>query len=93
MQASQAFAELFGAVFLQFHRRGSKRSTWTPQGWAVLQHLEMQGIHAQSAPTNADLLTKLVASTKSVKEPQIVVFFTNGSFDGIIPRYAAAAGV
>ncbi len=60
---------------------------------AVLQHLEMQGIHAQSAPTNADLLTKLVASTKSVKEPQIVVFFTNGSFDGIIPRYAAAAGV
>ena len=43
MQASQAFAELFGAVFLQFHRRGSKRSTWTPQGWAVLQHREMAG--------------------------------------------------
>jgi DNA-binding MarR family transcriptional regulator len=42
-EASQAFAELFGAVFLRFHRRGPKRSRWTPQGWAVLQHLEMAG--------------------------------------------------
>ena len=42
-QAGQAFAELFGAVFLRFHRRGPKRSAWTPQGWAVLHHLEMAG--------------------------------------------------
>lgn len=42
-QASQAFAELFGAVFLRFHRRGPKRSAWTPQGWAVLHHLELAG--------------------------------------------------
>jgi len=42
-QAGQIFAELFGAVFLRFHRRGSKRSRWTPQSWAVLQHLEMTG--------------------------------------------------
>jgi DNA-binding MarR family transcriptional regulator len=42
-QAAQAFAEAFGAVFLRFHRRGPKRSSWTPQSWAVLQHLEMAG--------------------------------------------------
>jgi DNA-binding MarR family transcriptional regulator len=42
-QAGQTFADLFGAVFLRFHRRGPKRSAWTPQGWAVLQHLEMAG--------------------------------------------------
>jgi len=42
-QAGQTFAELFGAVFLRFHRRGPKRSAWTPQGWAVLQHLEVTG--------------------------------------------------
>jgi DNA-binding MarR family transcriptional regulator len=42
-QAGQAFAELFGAVFLRFHQRGPKRSAWTPQGWAVLQHLEIAG--------------------------------------------------
>jgi DNA-binding MarR family transcriptional regulator len=43
MQAGQAFAELFGAAFLRFHRRGPKRSVLTPQSWAVLQHLEMAG--------------------------------------------------
>jgi DNA-binding MarR family transcriptional regulator len=42
-EAGQAFAELFGAVFLHFHRRRPNRSLWTPQGWAVLQHLEMAG--------------------------------------------------
>jgi DNA-binding MarR family transcriptional regulator len=42
-QAAQVFAELFGEIFLRFHRRGPKRSRWTPQGWAVLQHLEMAG--------------------------------------------------
>ena len=41
--AAQRFAELFGQVFLRFHRRGPKRSLWTPQGWAVLQHLEIAG--------------------------------------------------
>ena len=42
-QAARQFADLFGQVFLRFHRRGPKRSLWTPQGWAVLQHLEAAG--------------------------------------------------
>jgi DNA-binding MarR family transcriptional regulator len=42
-QSAQEFIELFGAAFLRFHRRAPKRSAWTPQGWAVLQHLEMAG--------------------------------------------------
>jgi len=42
-EAGAVFAELFGEVFLRFHRRGPKRSPWTPQGWAVLQHLEIAG--------------------------------------------------
>jgi len=42
-QAAQAFADTFGAVFLRFHRRGPKRSPWTPQSWAVLHHLEIAG--------------------------------------------------
>jgi len=41
--AAQRFTDLFGQVFLRFHRRGPKRSLWTPQGWAVLQHLEIAG--------------------------------------------------
>jgi DNA-binding MarR family transcriptional regulator len=42
-EAGATFAELFGEVFLRFHRRGPKRSAWTPQGWAVLHHLEIAG--------------------------------------------------
>lgn len=40
---TREFIGLFGATFLRFHRRAPKRSMWTPQGWAVLQHLEMAG--------------------------------------------------
>ncbi len=58
---------------------------------AVLQHLEVQGVHAYTAETNAALLEKLLAHTRAAKEPQLVVFFTNGSFDGIIGKFVAAS--
>jgi len=54
---------------------------------AVLQHLETQGVHAHTAATNAELLGKLSTNTQAAKEPQLVVFFTNGSFDGIIGKF------
>ena len=58
---------------------------------AVIQHLETQGVHAQTAPANAALLDQLIVSTKAAAaQPQLVVFFTNGSFDGIIGKFVAA---
>ncbi|MEJ1973894.1 MAG: hypothetical protein WDM96_15965 [Lacunisphaera sp.] len=57
---------------------------------AVLQHLETQGVDAYTAATNVELLGKLSAATGTAKEPQLVVFFTNGSFDGIIGKFVAA---
>ncbi|HVT74500.1 MAG TPA: Mur ligase family protein [Lacunisphaera sp.] len=57
---------------------------------AVLQHLDVQGVHGHAAETNAALLDKLVANTRARTGPQVVVFFTNGSFDGIIPRFVAS---
>ena len=57
---------------------------------AVVQHLELQGVHACTAETNAALLEKLVANTGAAQQPQLVVFFTNGSFDGIIGKFAQA---
>ena len=60
---------------------------------AVIQHLETQGVHACTAPTNAALLEKMVAATKAGgTKPQLMVFFTNGSFDGIIQKYVKAVG-
>ncbi len=60
---------------------------------AVIQHLGMQGVTAHTALTNDDLLNALVAVVmKPQAQPQLVVFFTNGSFDGIIARFVTAAG-
>jgi len=59
---------------------------------AVVEHLETQGIDAHTAPTNAELLQGLRSATLPVSgKPRVVVFFTNGSFDGIIGQYVAAA--
>ena len=60
---------------------------------AVAQHLEMQGVEAHFAATNVALLEKLLANTLPANSAKahVVVFFTNGSFDGIIGKYVAAA--
>ena len=56
----------------------------------LIEQLATQGVHACTAPTNADLLEKLVAATQAERaRPQLVVFFTNGSFDGIIGKFVA----
>ncbi len=59
---------------------------------AVAENLEAQGINARQFDANAELYEVLVADTLPVgKISRVVIFFTNGSFDGIIARYAAAA--
>jgi UDP-N-acetylmuramate: L-alanyl-gamma-D-glutamyl-meso-diaminopimelate ligase len=60
---------------------------------AVVSHLHAQNIFATTAPTNAELLGQLRERTLPASEalPRVVVFFTNGSFDGIISQFAAAA--
>ena len=58
---------------------------------AVCEFLGTQGVGAHSAETNAALLEKLVANTlPTTAKSQLVVFFTNGSFDGIIQKFVAA---
>ena len=61
---------------------------------AVAQQLEALGHEAEFAATNDQLLSKLIARTlpaATAAKPRVVVFFTNGSFDGIIERYVAVA--
>jgi UDP-N-acetylmuramate: L-alanyl-gamma-D-glutamyl-meso-diaminopimelate ligase len=58
---------------------------------AVVQLLDTQGIEAHAADTNAALLEELTLATLQDRaKPRVVIFFSNGSFDGIIPRYVAA---
>jgi UDP-N-acetylmuramate: L-alanyl-gamma-D-glutamyl-meso-diaminopimelate ligase len=59
---------------------------------AVAAALEARGVTARFAATNADLLVELQAGTLGGNDARrLVVFFTNGSFDGIIDGYVAAA--
>ena len=58
---------------------------------AVIQHLETQGVDGYTAPTHAALLDILQGKVaEETERPQLVVFFTNGSFDGIIGKFVAA---
>jgi UDP-N-acetylmuramate: L-alanyl-gamma-D-glutamyl-meso-diaminopimelate ligase len=57
----------------------------------VARQLEGQGVHAQWFPTNEALLERLVRDTLPPQgPPRVVVFFSNGSFGGIIDRFATA---
>jgi UDP-N-acetylmuramate: L-alanyl-gamma-D-glutamyl-meso-diaminopimelate ligase len=68
---------------------------------AVAVQLQTQGVTARWFPTNGGLLQELCTRTLpavslskplvSSARPRVVAFFTNGSFDGIIPRYVTAA--
>jgi UDP-N-acetylmuramate: L-alanyl-gamma-D-glutamyl-meso-diaminopimelate ligase len=59
---------------------------------AVAENLEAQGINARQFESNAELHQVLEADTLPVGEKaRVVIFFTNGSFDGIIGKYAASA--
>jgi UDP-N-acetylmuramate: L-alanyl-gamma-D-glutamyl-meso-diaminopimelate ligase len=59
---------------------------------AVAENLEAQGIHARQFPSNNALHDALAGDTLPRRgKPRVVIFFTNGSFDGIIGKYAASA--
>jgi UDP-N-acetylmuramate: L-alanyl-gamma-D-glutamyl-meso-diaminopimelate ligase len=74
------------------NRAGSLREDERFDSEAVAENLEAQGLHARQFPSNAALHDALVGDTLPARgAPRVVIFFTNGSFDGIIGRYAAAA--
>jgi UDP-N-acetylmuramate: L-alanyl-gamma-D-glutamyl-meso-diaminopimelate ligase len=58
---------------------------------AVVRQLSAGGKRAHAFADNQALLAKLSSETLAASDlPRVVVFFTNGSFDGIISRYVAA---
>jgi UDP-N-acetylmuramate: L-alanyl-gamma-D-glutamyl-meso-diaminopimelate ligase len=59
---------------------------------AVVGNLEAQGVYARQFGSNGALHDALMADTLPPRgSPRVVIFFTNGSFDGIIGRFATAA--
>jgi UDP-N-acetylmuramate: L-alanyl-gamma-D-glutamyl-meso-diaminopimelate ligase len=73
-------------------RAGALRENERFDSEAVAENLEAQGINARHFGSNAELHDALAADTLPVRgRARVVVFFTNGSFDGIIGRYATSA--
>jgi len=61
-------------------------------GPAVARDLEAAGVTAQCFASSAALLERLKSQTLPPQgTARVVIFFSNGSFDGIIDRFAAAA--
>jgi UDP-N-acetylmuramate: L-alanyl-gamma-D-glutamyl-meso-diaminopimelate ligase len=58
----------------------------------TIEFLKTKNVHGHTAPTHDALLATLREQSKNLKEPQLVVFFTNGSFGGIIADYVAGYG-
>jgi UDP-N-acetylmuramate: L-alanyl-gamma-D-glutamyl-meso-diaminopimelate ligase len=59
---------------------------------AVVRQLGTQKVRAHAFADNQALLVKLSSDALASSErPRVVAFFTNGSFDGIIPKFTAAA--
>ncbi len=90
------FAEALGhadEVFIGAVNRAGKLSSEDRfDADAVVAELRTKGLVAETAPTNAELLTKLsamVSETGEVNPCRVVVFFSNGDFDGIIAKFAA----
>ncbi|MES1194310.1 MAG: Mur ligase family protein, partial [Opitutus sp.] len=55
---------------------------------AVIQQLATQGVDGYTAPTHAALLDILQGKiAEETERPQVVVFFTNGDFGGIIGKF------
>ncbi len=74
------------------NRAGALREDERFDSEAVAEHLGAQGLHARHFDSNPALHDALVGDTLPLRgAPREDVFFTNGSFDGIIGLYAAAA--
>ena len=91
---SAADRVLLGAV----HRADRMRPDERLDTYAIADALNEGAIEAGAFDRNADLLDHLLRF-ESAKEPQLIVFFTNGSFDGVarelvknLTRFHAAEG-
>jgi len=72
------------------HRPGliAEADRFSPE--EVVTNLRRLGRTAEAFPTNQALLERLAQQTLPAgQEARVITFFSNGSFDGIIPKYVA----
>jgi UDP-N-acetylmuramate: L-alanyl-gamma-D-glutamyl-meso-diaminopimelate ligase len=75
------------AVYLAPAHRAEKLGTDSFDTTGVVAQLKALGRKAYASSSSDDLLLHLLADVKKDVRPRCVVFFSNGSFGGIIPRF------
>jgi UDP-N-acetylmuramate: L-alanyl-gamma-D-glutamyl-meso-diaminopimelate ligase len=89
---SRALAEADEVYIGAVDRPGKLSDDERFDGASVVEHLTTQDIDAWAFASSAALLEQLEHATLTASvDPRVVVFFSNGSFDGIIAAYAKAA--
>lgn len=84
---AQADAVYLGAV----NRAEKLKDTERFDADAVCRFLQRRGVAGTTAPSNRALLEKLLVDTAARSaRPEVITFFSNGSFDGIIGQYVEA---
>jgi len=78
-------------IYLVPAHRAEKLGSESFDSAAVVASLKALGRSAQVAPTPNDLLAQLLAPSAKTKRPRCVIFFSNGSFGGIISQFAQQA--
>ena len=100
MQAAftAAFAHAHAVYLGPVHRAEKLAADERLDPAEMTRDLGARGVEAHGAASNAALLEQLIAHTTGARatgarapQPRVVVFFSNGSFDGIIGKYVAAA--
>ncbi len=79
------------AIYLVPAHRAEKLGSESFDSAAVVASLKALGRSAQVAATANDLLAQLLAPSAKTKRPRCVIFFSNGSFGGIISQFAQQA--
>ncbi len=94
MQAAftAAFAHADSVYLGPVHRAEKLAASERLDPAEMTRELGAQGVEAHCAASNAALFEQLIAHTAGARatKPRVVVFFSNGSFDGIIGKYVAA---
>jgi UDP-N-acetylmuramate: L-alanyl-gamma-D-glutamyl-meso-diaminopimelate ligase len=88
-QFSKALA-LADSIYLPPAHRAEKLGSDSFDSAGIAKHLQQVGRQAQACVSHDDLLQRLIADCRTATHPRLVIFFSNGSFGGIIQKFTQA---
>ena len=81
---------LADTIYLPPAHRADKLGADSFDSVGIAKTLQSKGRQAWACDSHESLLEKLISDSRSATKPRLVVFFSNGSFGGIIQKFAQA---